>query len=566
MPNSFFQYEMLPTTWFYVSMLIILAMFFKFNRFWSVRNLDLIGLVMLTPGLLMLAMRNDQWGYAWLFGIGVLLVIRLFFDTIMVRRPLLEPNLTPGGLTFACFSLVFFIVAAITVNRGDQIDTVRTVRLEQILTTRHIQQRIGMNPNTLTISRDELGNLPPGFRPFLAFTERTNLAFVPPAKIQEEIMRSSYKPLEQPLTDNFLPTPQTFPPSLSSHLSSDREPPSIPFPPELPQSPSPFLVAVTPRPSTRLSSEPPTVEIPQVTLLSEQHFNPYDASGNTPTINAPNMPAPVMTDPANPLQVETLSGTPQLQPADLTAIRPNLSTLSRILASIMFGHLAIVFGFIYIGHCHFGNIQTGIACATLYLLHPYTNQMVGRLDHLIPGALILWAAALYRRPFLAGLCVGTASALVCYPICLVPLWCSFYWRRGWVRFLIGTVFVLILFVCLLLLSPNSLGSFHDQLCHLFGKSMLLIYNRADGFWSYYHMMYRVPLLAMFFALCFGMILWPAHKHLATLLNCSTLLMLGVQFWQIHQGGLYMAWYLPLLILTIFRPNLEDRTAQAAVVP
>jgi hypothetical protein len=37
-------------------------------------------------------------------------------------------------------------------------------------------------------------------------------------------------------------------------------------------------------------------------------------------------------------------------------------------------------------------------------------------------------------------------------------------------------------------------------------------------------------------------------------------MLGTQFWHPHGGGLYMAWYLPLLLLTVFRPNLEDRVA------
>ncbi|MDO5565974.1 MAG: hypothetical protein Q4G59_04900, partial [Planctomycetia bacterium] len=60
------------------------------------------------------------------------------------------------------------------------------------------------------------------------------------------------------------------------------------------------------------------------------------------------------------------------------------------------------------------------------------------------------------------------------------------------------------------------------------------------------------------------LLWPARKNLATLISCSAIVMLGVQFWIGNQGGLYMAWYLPLLILTIFRPNLEDRVATATV--
>ncbi len=42
-----------PTTWVYLSSWLILGLFFKFNRLWSVRNLDLLGLVALGPGLLL---------------------------------------------------------------------------------------------------------------------------------------------------------------------------------------------------------------------------------------------------------------------------------------------------------------------------------------------------------------------------------------------------------------------------------------------------------------------------------------------------------------------------------
>ena len=33
-----------------------------------------------------------------------------------------------------------------------------------------------------------------------------------------------------------------------------------------------------------------------------------------------------------------------------------------------------------------------------------------------------------------------------------------------------------------------------------------------------------------------------------------------QFWKAHNGGLFMAWFLPVLLLVIFRPNLENRVA------
>jgi len=72
--------------------------------------------------------------------------------------------------------------------------------------------------------------------------------------------------------------------------------------------------------------------------------------------------------------------------------------------------------------------------------------------------------------------------------------------------------------------------------------------------------YRLPILAAFVAISFGLAIWPAQKNLGTLLSCSAAVMVATQFWHGYGGGLYVAWYLPLTLLTIFRPNLEDRVA------
>jgi hypothetical protein len=71
-------------------------------------------------------------------------------------------------------------------------------------------------------------------------------------------------------------------------------------------------------------------------------------------------------------------------------------------------------------------------------------------------------------------------------------------------------------------------------------------------------------IAAFMALAGGLALWPAQKNLGTLLSCSAAVMLAVQFWHPYHGGLCMGWYLPLLLLTVFRPNLEDRVAVVAL--
>src|SRR5437763_1674049 len=53
--SIFFQFN-LPNaaTWFYFSLLLSIALFFKFSRLLSIRNLDILGLFLLVPGLLLL--------------------------------------------------------------------------------------------------------------------------------------------------------------------------------------------------------------------------------------------------------------------------------------------------------------------------------------------------------------------------------------------------------------------------------------------------------------------------------------------------------------------------------
>jgi hypothetical protein len=77
--------------------------------------------------------------------------------------------------------------------------------------------------------------------------------------------------------------------------------------------------------------------------------------------------------------------------------------------------------------------------------------------------------------------------------------------------------------------------------------------------------FRISVLAAFVVLSFGLALWPARKNLGTVICYTASVMVAAQFWHGYGGGLYMAWYLPLVLLTIFRPNLEDRVAQAVIV-
>ena len=111
--------------WVYLSSLLTICVYFKFSRFWSVRNLDLVGLLLFAPGLVLVAygraspLPSDdqiaigQFGYVWLFTIGGLFLIRMLMDSLMVRRPLLDPNLSVGGMTFLGVALLVFLMANI---------------------------------------------------------------------------------------------------------------------------------------------------------------------------------------------------------------------------------------------------------------------------------------------------------------------------------------------------------------------------------------------------------------------------------------------------------------------
>ncbi|MCP4816551.1 MAG: hypothetical protein GY888_28890, partial [Planctomycetaceae bacterium] len=180
MSELFLHYEKVnPTTWVYLSSFLTIGLYFKFNRFWSVRNLDVILLILFAPGLVLVhlgqqeqstahslaqeqveqeqlgreelptgeeadasatstpgalllpgnrgtssdasagsdvkstgdqlqvlrdrmvdAVRLQRQGFIWLMVIGGLFMVRLLLDPTMVRRPLLDPNLSLGGLTF----------------------------------------------------------------------------------------------------------------------------------------------------------------------------------------------------------------------------------------------------------------------------------------------------------------------------------------------------------------------------------------------------------------------------------------------------------------------------------
>lgn len=226
------------------------------------------------------------------------------------------------------------------------------------------------------------------------------------------------------------------------------------------------------------------------------------------------------------------------------------------------GHLAVVLGLMLMGRIHFQDPTAGLAAAVFYLLLPYTGMFVREVNHVWPMAILVWALVAYRRPALAGFLLGLATGLFYYPVVLLPVWISFYWGRGWGRFL----FFFFLSLALVLGGVAIAYSVRGQLQE-FIRSALDVAGwqpwkappaDLEGLWTGVHAAYRIPVFIAYAAFVIATAFWPMPKNLGHVLSLSSAVLIGTQFWYADQGGIYVLWYLPLLLMMVFRPNLEDR--------
>jgi hypothetical protein len=222
-------------------------------------------------------------------------------------------------------------------------------------------------------------------------------------------------------------------------------------------------------------------------------------------------------------------------------------------------HAAVVVGLLMIGLRHFQDRAAGIGMATLYLLVPYTAYHISQLHHVWPTAFLVWAVCCYRRPITAGWLLGLAAGTTLFPVLLLPLWVGFFSRRGAGRFalaFLGAATVSVGITALILWWDGTAG---------FGLSAALNLPEwqpwkspnieSESVWRGAHWAYRMPIFVLFVAFLCGITIWPKPKNLSHLIALSAAVLIGVQFWHGDRGGVYVLWYMPLLIMMVFRPNL-----------
>jgi hypothetical protein len=226
-------------------------------------------------------------------------------------------------------------------------------------------------------------------------------------------------------------------------------------------------------------------------------------------------------------------------------------------------HTLIIAMLILIGVTIFRNAIIGAAAAVLYLLLPYTALLLTHATQVVASVFVLLAVLGYRRPTVAGLSLGIGTCLGFYPIILVPAWFSFYFRRGHWRFLV-TFLALIIAMVTFVTITQGLSQAWDKAWNLaeWQGWKFALRPTADSLWNTVslHVAYRIPLFILFLALVVTSAFWPHPKNLGQLISWSAVLILGVQFWYADAGGIYILWYLPLVILQTLRPSLTQHRA------
>jgi hypothetical protein len=447
-------YHLNDPTWFYLSFLLIVAVYFKFSRFWSIRNLDLALLLLIAPGLLLVRNGNETaaFGYGWLFSATGLLLVRALSDGLITRRPRLEQNMNAAGMAFLCASTFLFLTTKLLTERPPE-SSVQSIR-------------------------------------------RAN-----------ELMRGEASiPAEK--------RPDT-------SVSKNEGP-----------------LAEVAGPGGRDKSLPDTAQAGPATSLVAGGFAQISKAIVNPDSNAE-----LDDDPASATDLDVVT--------------------ARLLAIL--AHLAVILGLALVGRHIFGDADLGFAMATLYMLMPCTAYDVGKINHVLPAALVVWAIWAYRRPFVSGTLLGLACAMLFFPIFLLPLWAAFYGRRGGLRFASAVVLTTAAILSSLTLLSNDSQGIVRQLLGYFPPAELPFRsldpaNPSQGFWGPHEAAYSIPVFAAYLVMVVALTIWPRRKSLSQVIPYSAAIVIGTQFWYPLQGGVYVLWYLPLLLLVVFRPLMTNHFA------
>ena len=129
-------------------------------------------------------------------------------------------------------------------------------------------------------------------------------------------------------------------------------------------------------------------------------------------------------------------------------------------------------------------------------------------------------------------------------------------RRGALRFGLALCLVGAVLLLSLVLTSADAHSFTQQIIGSIDWNVLQFQTSYPaGFWKMHDQAYRIPVFASFLVVLVVLVIWPREKTLEHLISHSAAIVVATQFWYPQQGGVYLLWYLPLMLVVVFRPRL-----------
>ncbi|MFK7765855.1 MAG: hypothetical protein AB8B55_01345 [Mariniblastus sp.] len=518
-----FEFERIAgTTWAYLSSLLMLALFFKFNRFWSFRNFDLILIILLAPGLLMV-----EGGKRWVLNYDAQ-------QAAVVRA--IEKNKAENSNSDEASNDATNTTSKTNLNSSADETTLKvtTSRIKDDTPNNVLDDNTETTPVDLSSSMDNAKPDPLKPKNTLGY-EYQRLGyywlFIVGAIMMVRLL------IDPSLTRRPLLEPNLSVGGLVFFACSLMI----------------FLFA------NIITSEPTPEDLRgarnAVKLIQRE------AAGDSGAIELRQRGPGYTLFNLIPIIPSFESGGEILKTdADQQANMSRYVIAAKSLAIV--SQMLIVLGLVAFCHYNYNNFYVGVGTATVYLMLPYTAIFTGHVLHVLPAALILWAMVSFRRPMVAGILFGFATGVSYYPIFLLALWASFYWKRGVGRFMIGTAVSLSICIGGLAFTSIDTMDFFHQVQAMFGFWSPIM-DGLDGIWALgWNQWWRLPLLVAFVLFCVSFVAWPSEKNIGTLASYSAAIMVAVQFWHGFGGGLYMGWYMPMVLLVVFRPNLNGRVALA----
>jgi hypothetical protein len=144
-------------------------------------------------------------------------------------------------------------------------------------------------------------------------------------------------------------------------------------------------------------------------------------------------------------------------------------------------------------------------------------------------------------------------------VLLLPVWIQFYRGRGLGRFLIAygcaTAVGVGLTVLALWWTGDSSGAVWQSAAVADWQPWQT--PKSESVWQGVHAWYRLPVFVAYVGFVLATLTWPQVRDVGQLVAVAAAVLIGIQFWFADRGGVYVLWYLPLLIILVLRPGCAE---------